>query len=244
MKGESVLSSARSVSGLGQNWLVPVAVLLFVMIGVAPAASITYMAYSSMLFMLNNSLEIAYNNSLPVDRLYQAQAALLRIHGHLLSYAILPDERSSHASYIRAEVDSVDQLLKMVEDFGLDTDQRLELQVFTEHWRAFQQITDTVLAQVDAKDLPAAQQSLAINGPLDTSITALTHSLDRLINAKHAESSDLDRANRQAFTQTILVSVFLVGIQLVVVLGVVVSGSVFWRRNRQTDATKTGGRSQ
>ncbi|MFN7035475.1 MAG: methyl-accepting chemotaxis protein [Bellilinea sp.] len=167
---------------------------------------------------INQGVEVIYlDQTLPIKTLGTAHKTLYELHGNLMTYVMLPENRSEIRETLKRNMDAINAFLGEYETGKVPPDAVQALTNFKIYWSSYQRAVLEAMTLTDSGNRAVVYDSLK-GGSLAQNQRLVSQSFDELVRANEAVAEGVYQASgrtyRSAAMVLILASVLAAGLSL------------------------------
>ena len=188
-------------------------------------AAVGYIGMNS----ISNGMTAMYNNqTLPIEQIGKANAALYKLRGDLYEYVFVPDMRETSRQAILTDEQTIQEQFDLYRATSLEKDERTALATFDKSYAAYTQAVEQAIQAVDAGKVDVATTSLLNGGDVNTARKAVGSAMDDLIQINTSLADQANTAGDATFasSRNLLLGISLFGVLLAVVFGTVITRGI------------------
>ncbi len=156
---------------------------------------------------IQRGVEVIYlEQTLPIKRLGAAHKTLYELHGNLLTYVMLPENRSESREALKKDMDAINAFLGEYEKGNVPPDAVQALTNFKIYWSSYQRAALEAMTLTDSGNRSVVYDSLK-GGSLAQNRRLVSQSFDELIKANEAVAEKVYQSSQRSYRSAIVVFV-------------------------------------
>jgi methyl-accepting chemotaxis protein len=178
---------------------------------------------------MNDGMTTLYiDRTLPIEQLGAANTTLYTMRGDIYKYWIIPEERTTIAQAITADIKSINDNLEEYRGASLVQEEKDSLAKFDKAWADYQLASKKVIADVDSGNQTEALKSIKDGGDASNARKTVGDSLAKLVEINIRIASETSAWGNITYSQStmIMIAAGVLGMLLAIGLGLFISRSI------------------